>query len=109
MSHVSDAALEYFRCVREQDAEGIGALFASDAVVVLPNGTTLRGIDEIRPFFEGVAFANAIQPHPGVPIEAGDRCAVEITVGEDERPSVADVFVVGDDGRVTDLRIYSGR
>jgi ketosteroid isomerase-like protein len=109
MGRASEAALEYFRCVREQDAEGIGALFAPDAVVVLPNGTVMRGIDEVRTFFENVAFANAIQPHPGVPIESGDRCAVEITVGEDDSPSVADVFVVDGGGRVSELRIYTGR
>ena len=110
MGRAWDAAQEYFRCVRESDADAIEQLFAEDAVLVMFDGTVRRGRRDIRDFYEHTAMRSGLSPQPQQPIEDGDRCAVEIMVsGRDGRPHrPLDVFTVNDDGEITLLRAYTG-
>jgi hypothetical protein len=110
MGKASEAATEYFRCMRERDANAMEALFAADAVLSVFNGTVRRGKQEIRDFYEYSAFRGGLRPNPGPPIEDGSRCAVEIVVGRDNDSyqRVVDIFTVNEEGEVTSLRIYEG-
>ena len=42
MGSARDAAIEYFRCMREADADGIERLFAPDAFLSICDGTFRR-------------------------------------------------------------------
>ena len=110
MGKAWEAAQEYFRCVHGSDADGMAALFAEDAVLVMFDGTVRRGRAEIRDFYENVAMRPGLAPQAQAPIEDGNRCAVEIIVrggdGVPRRP--ADFFTVNDDGEITMLRAYIG-
>lgn len=110
MGKARDAAMEYFRCMRESDADSMEHLFALDAVLSLFNGTLRRGRADIRDFYENTGMRPGLRPHPQEPIEDGNRCAVEIVVGQQDGSyaRVVDIFTVNDDGRVSSLRIYQG-
>jgi SnoaL-like domain len=110
MGTARDAAMEYFRCMRESDADSMERLFAEDAVLSLFNGTVRRGRREIRDFYENSGMQQGIRPNPQEPIEDDRRCAVEIVVGlaDGSHARVVDIFTVNDDGHVSSLRIYQG-
>jgi hypothetical protein len=110
MGKALDAAMEYFRCIRESDVDGMERIYAPHAVLALFNGTTARGPREIRDFYDTTGMRNGISPHPQEPIEDGNRCVVEIVVGlKDGRYTrVVDIFTVNNDGLITSLRIYHG-
>jgi SnoaL-like domain len=103
--------MEYFRCMRESDADSMERLFAPDAVLSVFNGTLRRGRPEIRDFYENTGMRPGLRPHPQQPIEEGNRCAVEIVVGQQDGSyaRVVDIFTVNDAGQITSLRIYQGR
>jgi SnoaL-like domain len=102
--------MEYFRCMRESDADGMERLFAPDSVLSLFNGTVRRGPREIRDFYENSGMKQGVRPNPQEPFEDRRRCAVEIVVGlaDGSYARVVDVFTVNDDGQVSSLRVYQG-
>jgi hypothetical protein len=110
MGKARDAAMEYFRCMRESDAAGMERLFAQDAILSLFNGTIRRGRQEIRDFYENSGMRLGVRPNPQEPFEDDKRCAVEIVVGmaDGSYGRVVDIFTVNDDGQVSSLRIYQG-
>ena len=110
MGSARDAAIEYFRCMREADADGIERLFAPDAFLSICDGTFRRGAREIRDFYETTAMPGLRRPNPQKPIEDGNRCVVEIIIRrrDDDVWRVVDVFTVNDEGRVVSLRVYKG-
>ena len=110
MGHASNAATEYFRCVRESDGPGLERVFASDATLYTYEGTVRRGRGEIRDFYETRAMGTGVKAYQQAPIEEANRCAVEIIVhhsgGEVFR--VVDLFTVDDEGSITNLHVYRG-
>ena len=62
MGTARDAAIEYFRCMREGDADSIERLFAPDAVLSVFNGTLRRGRREIRDFYENSGMQQGFGP-----------------------------------------------
>jgi SnoaL-like domain len=110
MGKAWEAATEYFRCMRNSDATGIEKLFAADSVLTIFDGTVRRGRDDIRDFYEHTAMWPGLRPKPQLPVEQGDRCAVEILIRRRDESvmRVADVFTVNDAGEIASLRIYKG-
>jgi hypothetical protein len=110
MGAARDAAIEYFRCMREGDADSIERLFAPDAVLSVFNGTLRRGRREIRDFYENSGMQQGVRPNPQEPLEDDKRCAVEIVVGlpDGSWARVVDIFTVNEDAQVSNLRVYQG-
>ncbi len=110
MGTARDAAIEYFRCMREGDADSIERLFAPDAVLSVFNGTLRQGRREIRDFYENSGMQQGVRPHPQEALEDDKRCAVEIVVGlpDGSWARVVDIFTVNEDAQVSSLRVYQG-
>ena len=53
MASTTDVLDHHIKCFGEGDLEGILADYAPEAVLFTPNGP-LKGIDEIRPFFQAM-------------------------------------------------------
>ena len=67
----------YFANVKRRDLDGLLSLFASDATMILPDGTELTGSAAIRTLFSAL-FAAQTTPTPMGTIVSGDQAASEI-------------------------------
>ena len=70
----------YFPSVRTRDIERFMALFAADAVVILPDGTEVAGAPAIRAMEERVFATGAPLPEPQGVVVGERAVAVEIDV-----------------------------
>jgi steroid delta-isomerase len=111
------AALKYFSCFESADVDGIVALFADDAVVEDPVGSTPnRGIAAIRKFFEAgfvhVGGGFRFEPEGNVRVaERAVACAAIATVEKADPPfrmETLDVWTVNEDGKFTSMKAYYG-
>jgi hypothetical protein len=127
-----DVAPEYFRSVREKDADGIAQLFAENAVRVSFQGEVADGHAAVMDWYVNRDFKqNYIWRFPDgtvvtpVPRESavvgsltpllpgvvdGNRCAVEVAVelADGTRYRALDLFTLNEDGRVSELLVYRG-
>jgi hypothetical protein len=96
---------EYFRCMAEHDVEGMGALFAPDAVWADFRGNVIRGRDAIREYYATTVFGSDRRLSPRITnaLYDGNRGVVEFDSGEN---FVVDIFDFDDEGRITEVRIY---
>jgi uncharacterized protein (TIGR02246 family) len=70
----------YFPAVRERDIERFMALFAEDAVMILPDGTEVVGAPAIREAEQKVFASGAPVPQPTFVTAGENAVAVEIDV-----------------------------
>jgi hypothetical protein len=127
-----DVAPEYFRCVREKDAEGISRLFSPDAVRISFQGHVADGHAAVLDWYLNrdfkqeyiwhLADGTVLEPPAGdapvvgsltplLPgVVAGNRCAVEVAVelADGSRYRALDLFTLDEDGRVAQLLVYRG-
>ena len=69
----TDVAMRYFECVRAKDIDGWMALFAEDALYVLPDGSEFAGKQAIRAFQEKVFGSGSPFPTPLAMIASRER------------------------------------
>jgi len=101
----------YFACVRARDAKGLGALFAEDGVLTLPDAREFVGPRAVAELYAGMFAGAAPRPQPMTFIEAGLACAVELEARFDDGrvTYAADFFRLGQDGLIRRLDIYAKR
>jgi len=111
MEHASTpsaVADRYFECVRSHDLEGLVALFAKDAILILPDGRELIGVDAIRAMYQHLVNGSAPTPWPTAAIVGSNDAAVEI---ESHLPDgavrrTANFFHFDVRGRIARLSVY---
>jgi ketosteroid isomerase-like protein len=101
----------YFASVRARDADGLGALFAEDGVLVLPDGRELVGPQAIAGLYRGMFASAPPTPRPFAFVEAGLECAVELEARFDDGrvTRACDLFRLQEDGLIRRLDIYARR
>lgn len=71
-------ARAYLRAIQTHRYADIASLFAMDAVFLTPQGTILRGAQQIGNFYSDVIAARRPQARGGSFIEEGRECAMEL-------------------------------
>src|ERR1700730_12696974 len=104
-----EVANRYFECVRAKDIEGLVSLYADDAVITLPNGAQIAGINAIRAFQTDVAARSAPFPNAGPRVIGDKEIAVEIkvTLPDGSVRSTANFFFLNNVGRIHRLSVYT--
>ncbi len=107
--NVNDIADSYFRCIRAKDIEGLVALYAEDAVLILPNGTQVAGQPAIRELQEKIFAHGAPYPTPGPRVASGNALAVQIEarLADGSLRHTANFFTVNDARRIQRLSVYA--
>ncbi len=105
----NEIADRYFETVRNRDVEGLVALYADDAVLTLPNGTQVVGVDAIRAFQTEVYARAAPYPTPGPRVVGTKDIAVEIKAAlpDGSLRSTANFFYINEAGRIQRLSVYA--
>jgi 3-hydroxyisobutyrate dehydrogenase-like beta-hydroxyacid dehydrogenase len=103
-----DLADRYFACMRSRDLEGLAALFAEDAVAVLPDGREVAGRAAIRGMYQHIFGAGAPTPTPlaSIPGPHGVAAEIEAQLPDGSKRRTANFFHLGPDGRIVRLSIY---
>jgi ketosteroid isomerase-like protein len=98
----------YFDCIRARDIDGLIALYADDAIFVLPNGREFEGAKAIREMQLGVFAHGAPVPSPSRIISHGDGAAVEIQakLADGSVRRTANFYQVNDAGKIQRLSVY---
>ena len=98
----------YFECMRSRDLEGLAALFAQDAVAVLPDGKEVAGLASIRGMYQHIFGAGAPSPTPQATIVGPPSAPPEIEarLGDGPRRRPGNFFHLNADGRIGRLSIY---
>jgi uncharacterized protein (TIGR02246 family) len=104
----SELAQRYFECVRAADIDGFVALFAEDAVMVMPNGRECVGIAQIRESETAVFAHGAPQPTPLAIIanEHGVAAEVRVDLPDGSARYAANIYHLAPDGRIQRLSVY---
>lgn len=90
-------APQLLRCINAGDIDGIVACYDRDAVVERPDGTTVRGLDEIRALFLDLLATNP-RLEPGPPHPALIHGDIALTTGSVGSTVTAEVARRGADG-----------
>jgi hypothetical protein len=103
----TELAERYFECMRGRDLDGLCALFADNAVVVLPDGRELAGLAAIRGMYQHIFATGAPTPAPQATIGGANGVAVEIEtrLGDGSSRRTANFFHL-EGGRIARLSIY---
>jgi hypothetical protein len=103
----SELADRYYARMGDHDLEGMAALFAEAAVVILPDGRELAGLAAIRGMYQQIWTA-APSPSPQAIIAGPSGVAVEIETHLPDGSSrrTANVFHLDAEGRIVRLSIY---
>lgn len=99
----------YFAAMRAGDTAAVLALFADDAVVVLPDGKARRGRGELEAMFAGIFAQSRPCPQPGPITGSGDYWAVEVETdlpGGTKR-NTANFFRLDAAGRIARMHSYT--
>jgi hypothetical protein len=127
-----EVAEEYFRCIRDKDANGIARFFSKDAARITYKGASAHGHEAVVDWYVTQDFAvnyvwhlpdgTVFEPGPDdsppigslrpmLPgIVAGNRAVVEVQVdlNDGERYYVLDLFTLDGDGAVRQVQVYRG-
>jgi ketosteroid isomerase-like protein len=106
--HPKDLPNHYFSSVRARDIDRFMALFAEDAVMILPDGREVVGTAAIRKMELAVFAASPPMPTPVAIVAAEHSVAVEIDVGlpNGQLLKFANFFHLNADGRIQRLSVY---
>jgi hypothetical protein len=98
----------YFAAMRARDVEALMALFAEDAVMVLPDGRELAGSAAIRAMYDYLVASGAPSPTPTAAIAGTDGVAVEIEARlvDGSTRQTANFFHLDGDGLIRRLSVY---
>jgi len=98
----------YFPAVRARDIERFMALFAADAVVILPDGSQVAGASAIRAMEERVFATGAPMPEPQAVVASAQAVAVEIDVHLPNGTvmQAANFFQLNGEGLIQRLSVY---
>jgi hypothetical protein len=105
----NDVADRYFEVVRNRDVDGLVALYAADAVITLPHGAQVAGIDAIRAFQTDVNGRAAPYPTPGPRTVGASEIAVEIKaqLPDGTVRNTANFFYLNEAGLIERLSVYA--
>lgn len=101
-------AARYFESVRNRDLDGLMALFAPDAVAILPDGKDLPNIEAIRGMYTYLFGANSPVPAAKAVVAGAASVAVEIeaSLPDGTVRNTANFFYLTDNGLISRLSIY---
>jgi len=104
----SDLADRYFECIRTRDIEGLIALYAEDASVVLPDGREFEGVAAIRTMQQGIFDTTAPIPTAGPRVVGESAVAVEVQsrLSDGTPRRTANFFHLNGAGRIQRLSVY---
>lgn len=99
----------YFTAMRGADLEGVLALFADDAVVILPDGKERAGKAALTEMFGGIFSQSRPAPSPGTVIGGNGAWAVEVEtqLPDGRRRNTANFFTLNDAGQIARMHSYS--
>ncbi len=99
----------YFEAIRAGDIEALMALYAQDAVFILPDGRELRGAEAIRAMHASVFSASAPSPSPGRQIVAESAAAVEIEaqLRDGSVKRTTNHYSLDEHGKIARLSVYT--
>jgi hypothetical protein len=98
----------YFAAMRDRDIESLMALFAADAVMVLPDGRELDGARTIRAMYEHLFATNPPSPAPMATIisSVGGAAEIETRLGDGSSRQTANFFHLNMAGLIRRLSVY---
>jgi ketosteroid isomerase-like protein len=104
----SDVATRYFECVRAKDIDGWMALFAEDALYMLPDGSEFAGKEAIRAFQEKVFGSGSPFPTPLSLIASDNAIAAEVEarLPDGTTRRTTNVYHLDGEGRIARLSVY---
>lgn len=129
---IDDVASEYFRCIRERDAEGLTQFFAEDAARLTYKGVSAYGSEAVLDLYFTQDFAVSYVwhlpdgsrhvPGPDEPQPIGSlrpllpalssgnesMVQVEVQLNDGSAYRVVDIFTLNDEGLVTQVLVYKG-
>jgi hypothetical protein len=97
----------YFNAMRGADLDGVLALFADNAVAILPDGNVRNGKAALSEMFAGI-FQNRPTPGPGPITGTGDYWAIEVEtkLPDGNVRNTANFFRLNADGLISHMRSY---
>jgi hypothetical protein len=99
----------YFKAVQSHAVDNIVTVFASDATIATSD-RDITGLDNIRQFYlNGVLKCKNFIPKPGPYMTNGDSLAVEIVLQCDGVDKQVGDFFTMKNGKITFMRVYSGK
>ena len=105
----SEQVLEaYFAAMRCKDIEALTALYAEDAIFILPDGREFEGLTAIAAMHEGVFAAGAPVPTVGARIIGENAAAAEVEARLPDGTSrfTTNHFFLDAKGRIARLNVY---
>jgi uncharacterized protein (TIGR02246 family) len=104
----AELAERYFASVRARDIEAFTALFADDAIFVLPDGCEINGKAAIRAMEAGVFSAGPPTPNPVSMFAGTNGIAVEVEVrlADGSVRRMGSFFHVNGENHIQRLSIY---
>lgn len=98
----------YFAHMRARDVDGLEALFAEGAVIILPDGREVAGHAAIRGMYQHIFSSGAPTPEllVSIPGPAGIATEIEARLPDGGRRRTGNFFHLGADGRIIRLSIY---
>lgn len=105
----TELADRYFACVRSRDLEGYIALFAPDAVMILPNGQECVGTEAIAALQGRIFASGGPRPTPLARLGGGaEGIAVEIRaeLPDGSARHTANFFHLNAEGLISRLSVY---
>ena len=103
-----DLNKRYFAAIRGRDVEALLALFADDAVMILPDGKELAGKDALRTMYDYVFGTDPPPPYATASVAGPDSVATEIeAILADGTPRrTANFFYLDEHGLIKRLSVY---
>lgn len=98
----------YFAAIRSRDINSLMALYADDAIFILPNGKAFTGTEAIREVHLSVFASGAPIPAPFARIVGEDAIAVEIeaTLPDGTVRHTTNHYQLNSDGLIQRLSVY---
>ena len=110
MTGTAGIAQRYIDAMNAGDIDAMMSLFAGGAVMRHATGV-YADAGAIRDFFVEIAFGNSARLQCVEVLEQGNRVVLEVEAVSKVTPGrqrVVDVFRLDEQGRITDLGVYSG-
>jgi SnoaL-like domain len=98
----------YFTAMRGADLDGVLALFAEDAIAILPDGNLRDGKAALKVMFAGIFGQSRPNPAPGPITGAGNYWAVEVETALPDglTRNTANFFHLNGDGLIERMHSY---